>query len=99
MSFATEALYYVGQTVGVANLCPLFEQQYQYDLAAATLLGPSVCWLRQPQLLRSWVQTGYIVRMWTVETDEQLYAAREFGVQQVTVNDPAWALQQVGQLV
>src|SRR5699024_6027478 len=61
MSFSVEALRRVGQRVPAANLCLLFDQQAQPD-AAAVMLGPSVHWLRQQWLVRSWVNAGRTIR-------------------------------------
>jgi len=46
-------------------------------------------------VLRRWTDEGRMVRMWTVATNRQFEIARRLGVQQITVDDPQWALQRV----
>lgn len=104
MSFSLDALQQVAEVMPSSRLCPLFDTD---DLPAghmgtmqwsapAELLGPSAGWLiDHPSTLDAWTAAGRTVRMWTIETDEQLRVARDLGVQQVTVNDPQWALQRL----
>lgn len=105
MSFSLDALHRVAEVVPSSKLCPLFDADDLQSLgigtslwtAPAQLLGPSVGWLiDRPATLDSWTHVGRTVRMWTIETDEQLWTARHLGVQEVTVNDPQWALQRLG---
>ncbi|WBL19598.1 glycerophosphodiester phosphodiesterase [Citricoccus sp. NR2] len=104
MSFSRDSLRRVASLVPASMLCPLFEADDRDAVqigtstrgGAAGLLGPSVQWLfHHGSVLRSWTQAGRIVRMWTVLTDDELNQARTLGVQQVTVNDPEWALQRL----
>lgn len=108
MSFARTALNRLGTVVPSRYLCPLFlpGDGHQFTLGIATesgpmdLLGPSTAWLsRYESVLREWTGAGRTVRMWTIETELQLRFARQFGIQQVTVDDPAWALDRVPSLV
>lgn len=105
MSFSLEALHRVAEVVPSSKLCPLFVADDLPSLGIGTsswtapsqLLGPSAGWLSdRPAMLDSWTGGGRMVRMWTIETDEQLHIARRLGVQEVTVNDPQWALQRLG---
>lgn len=91
MSFSSAALRRVAAVVPSTRLCPLFDEN-SADVTATELIGPSVRWLTHLRALRSWLRTGHTVRMWTIETNDQLLAARQLGVQQITVNDPSWAL-------
>lgn len=104
MSFSRESLRRISAAVPATMLCPLFEADDRDAVkigattrgGAAGLLGPSVRWLFfHGSVLRSWTSGGRTVRMWTVQTDDELATARELGVQQVTVNDPAWALDHI----
>lgn len=105
MSFSRDALRRVAALVPPSRMCVLFDvhDRRARSLGArsqgddeAELLGPSVGWLTNHEsTLRSWTRAGRIVRMWTVATEQQLHAARMVGVQQITVNDPQWALQQL----
>ncbi|HIY85119.1 MAG TPA: hypothetical protein H9822_01555 [Candidatus Yaniella excrementavium] len=92
MSFSTAALGHVADDVPATWLCQLVGT-HDVDSRATGLIGPSVHWLTAPSAVDKWIQADRIVRMWTVETNEQLRAAARLGVQQVTVNDPSWALQ------
>lgn len=105
MSFSRAAIHRVAQTVPAAFLCPLFNAHDGHALAIgaadvdsgpAELLGPSTSWLaHHASVLRQWTDEGRTIRMWTVATDRQFETARQLGVQQLTVDDPAWALQRV----
>ena len=87
------------------RLCPLFDSFDAHALqigaadtttGPADLLGPSTGWLaHHASVLRSWTGAGRTVRMWTVATNRQFETARSLGIQQVTVDDPAWALERV----
>lgn len=92
MSFSSDALHRVSYSMPPSRLCALFDQDRMVT-TAADLEGPSVRWLDNCSSLRSWIRDGRLVRMWTIETYEQWHAARRLGVQQVTVNDPSWALR------
>ncbi|WP_029629244.1 glycerophosphodiester phosphodiesterase [Yaniella halotolerans] len=91
MSFSNEALRRVARAVPSTRLCQLIDS-HDVDINATGMIGPSVDWLTDHGALDAWNQTDRVVRMWTVETNEQLTAARRMGVRQITVNDPAWAL-------
>ena len=105
MSFSLNALDRVADAVPAARLCPLFDSFNAHALqigspettpGPADLLGPSTGWLaHHASLLRSWTEAGRTVRMWTVATNRQFTTARSLGIQQVTVDDPAWALERV----
>lgn len=92
MSFSSDALRRVACLIPPSRLCALFDEDSE-DFVDAELVGPSVRWLADAGSLHTWIRAGLMVRMWAVETDSQLHAARRLGVQQVTVNDPSWALQ------
>lgn len=105
MSFSLNALQRVAEAVPVQRLCSLFDSFDAHALqigsphiapGPAQLLGPSTGWLaHHTSILRSWTASGRTVRMWTVATDRQLETARTLGIQQVTVDNPAWALDRV----
>ena len=105
MSFSRPAIDRVAQTVPAPYLCPLFNAHDGHALqigaadvesGPAELLGPSTSWLaHHASVLRQWTNEGRTIRMWTVATDRQFDTARQLGVQQLTVDDPAWALQRV----
>lgn len=102
MSFSLTALALVASAIPAARLCPLFNTKNRAALQIGTqhwhgpdqLLGPSVGWLsRYEPVVKSWLAAGRTLRMWTVETEQQLRRIQRLGIQEVTVNDPAWALQ------
>lgn len=105
MSFSRSAVDRVADVVPTSNLCPLFNaydgQALQIGATEPTsgpaeLLGPSTSWLaHHASVLRRWTDEGRMVRMWTVATNRQFEIARRLGIQQVTVDDPQWALQRV----
>ena len=105
MSFSLNALDRVADAVPATRLCSLFDvfdaHALQIGLPETTtgpaqLLGPSTGWLaHHASLLRSWTEAGRTVRMWTVAANRQFETARRLGIQQVTVDDPAWALERV----
>ena len=106
MSFSRRAVEHLAQTVPARYVCPLFHAHDGHALqlgaspapstGPAELLGPSTSWLaHHASVLRRWTREGRTVRMWTVATDRQFQTARELGVQQVTVDDPQWALHKV----
>lgn len=94
MSFSHVALGRVASAAPALTVCALFKSNDRRT-SWATLLGPSVRWLAKPRWVRSQLRAGHTLRMWTVETTQQLLAARKLGVQEVTVNDPEWALRQL----
>ena len=52
--------------------------------------GPSVAYLRaHPDKVRRWVAAGTLVRVWTVDTAEDLQLCQDLGVAEVTTNRPA----------
>jgi glycerophosphoryl diester phosphodiesterase len=52
--------------------------------------GPWVEWLRQePDRVGAWIARGSLVRVWTVDTLDDLDACLAIGVQQITSNRPA----------
>lgn len=102
MSFSLKALAVVETAVPAARLCPLFSTKNREALQIGKpswhgpdqLLGPSVGWVsRYESVVKSWLAAGRTLRIWTVETEQQLRRIQRLGIQQVTVNDPAWALQ------
>src|SRR5699024_2865123 len=102
MSFSLKALAVVETAVAAARLCPLFSTKNREALQIGKpswhgpdqLLGPSVGWVsRYESVVKSWLAAGRTLRIWTVETEQQLRRIQRLGIQQVTVNDPAWALQ------
>lgn len=106
MSFSRRAVDRVAETVPAAYLCPLFNVHdgqalhiggtHQASSGPTDLLGPSTGWLaHHATVLRRWTDEGRTVRMWTVATDRQFATARELGVQQITVDNPQWALHRV----
>ncbi|GAA4479292.1 hypothetical protein GCM10023190_22070 [Enteractinococcus fodinae] len=106
MSFSRRAVDRVAETVPAPYLCPLFNAHdvqalhiggpHEVSSGPADLLGPSTSWLaHHPSVLRRWTDEGRTVRMWTVATDRQFATARQLGVQQITVDNPQWALHRV----
>lgn len=102
MSFSSEAISRVAETVPARYICPLFtshdghDRQIGESSAPAELLGPSAGWLaRHASALCRWIAEGRTVRMWTIATDRQFDTAQALGIQQITVDDPQWALQRV----
>lgn len=106
MSFSRRAIDRVAETVPATYLCPLFNAhdghalhiggRHQGSSGPADLLGPSTGWLaHHAAVLRRWTDEGRTVRMWTVATDRQFATARRLGVQQITVDNPQWALHRV----
>src|SRR5699024_12753596 len=100
MSFSLTALALVASAIPAARLCPLFSTKNRAALQIGTqhwhgpdqLLGPSVGWLsRYEPVVKSWLAAGRTLRMWTVETAQQLRRIQRLGIQAVTVNDPARA--------
>ncbi len=106
MSFSLTALDLVASDIPDARLCPLFSTKNRGALQIGEpgwhgpdqLLGPSVGWLsRYEAVVKSWLAAGRTLRMWTIETEQQLRRIQRLGIQQVTVNDPVWALQYLNQ--
>ena len=106
MSFSRRAVDRVAETVPAPYVCPLFNSHDGHALqignaagassTPAALLGPSTGWLaHHASVLRRWTDEGRTVRMWTVATDRQFETAQTLGIQQVTVDDPQWALHRV----
>jgi glycerophosphoryl diester phosphodiesterase len=59
--------------------------------------GPSVAYLRaHPEKVRRWVAAGTLVRVWTVDTAEDLALCQEIAVPEVTTNRPAEILALLG---
>ena len=108
MSFSHVALQRVSDAVPDGRLCPLFDSfdatglqigSPQATPGPSALLGPSTGWLaHHASVLRQWTTAGRTVRMWTVATDRQFETARQLGIQQVTVDDPVWALERATSL-
>lgn len=107
MSFSPATIDRLAETVPAQYVCPLFTTHdgralqigdtTQFSSAVpAELLGPSTGWLaHHVSTLQRWAEQGRTVRMWTIATNLQLTTARDLGVQQITVDDPQWALHQV----
>lgn len=106
MSFSSRAVERIAQTVPAPYVCPLFNAHDAHALhiggptevssVPVQLLGPSTSWLaHHATVLRRWTDEGRTVRMWTVATDRQFETARRLGIQQMTVDDPQWALHRV----
>lgn len=60
------------------------------DDGVAHLAGPGIGYLRtHPDRARMWLRAGRQFRVWTVDTTEDFEYCREFGVAEVTTNEPA----------
>src|SRR5699024_12391023 len=106
MARARRACGRVAETVAAPYVCPLLSSHGGRALqignapgassAPAAPLGPSTGWLaHHASVLRRWTDEGRTVRIWTVTTDRQFETAQTLGIQQVTVDDPQWALHRV----
>jgi glycerophosphoryl diester phosphodiesterase len=52
--------------------------------------GPAVAWVkRDPERVRRWLDHGSVVRVWTVDTVEDLEFCLDLGVREITTNRPA----------
>ncbi len=63
------------------------------DHGAAGLAGPGIDYVREhPRTVRRWLDAGRRVRVWTVDSDEDVALCRDLGVQEITTNRPAKVL-------
>lgn len=104
MSFHPDAVKQLGAQIPAAHLCQLLEVvqladareeltmaegERLIDDAEAHLAGPGVEYLRtHPEYAARWVAAGRVLRVWTVDTAEDLALCLEAGVSQVTSNRP-----------
>lgn len=66
------------------------------DAAAVGGVGPSVAYLRaHPDHVAAWHGRGVVVRVWTVDTLDDLEACRQARVDEVTTNEPAAMLSAI----
>lgn len=71
----------------VGSLGALFARGSSWDDLG---VGPSVAFVRaHPERVRAWAQEGRLVRVWTVDTAEELSLCRAVGAHEVTTNVPA----------
>lgn len=101
MSFHPTAVKYLARHIPAGQLCQLLEhEQMQQCPAAATgeelldqgvaqLAGPGVGYLRaHPDNAARWVAAGRVLRVWTVDTTEDLQLCLTNAVAEVTSNTP-----------
>ncbi|WP_113716519.1 glycerophosphodiester phosphodiesterase [Arthrobacter dokdonensis] len=103
MSFHPEAVKYLSGHVPAAMLCQLLQYaetgagrellangEALLDDGAAHLAGPGVAYLRaNPGNAARWLAAGRTLRVWTVDTAEDLQLCLDAGVAEVTTNRPA----------
>ncbi|MEO5779745.1 MAG: glycerophosphodiester phosphodiesterase family protein [Arthrobacter oryzae] len=59
----------------------------------AGLAGPGIDYVRQhSRIIRRWLDAGRRVRVWTVDSDEDVALCRDLGCQELTTNRPARVL-------
>jgi len=60
------------------------------DDGVAQLAGPGVDYLRaHPDRAKQWLRAGRRFRVWTVDSADDFHYCRDFGVSEVTTNEPA----------
>ncbi len=102
MSFHPEAVAYLAEQVPAEQLCQLLEVaaapatdavaagEKLLDDGVAHLAGPGVGYVRaNPDNVARWVAAGRVLRVWTVDTAEDLQLCLAHEVTQVTSNVPA----------
>ncbi len=63
------------------------------DHGDAGLAGPGIDYVREhPRTVRRWLDAGRRVRVWTVDSDEDVALCRDLGLQEITTNWPARVL-------
>ncbi|WP_309070067.1 glycerophosphodiester phosphodiesterase family protein [Arthrobacter sp.] len=63
---------------------------------AVGIAGPGIEYVRaHPERVKRWLAAGLRVRVWTVDTDDDVDFLRELGVQEITTNRPAHVLRRL----
>lgn len=64
---------------------------------AVGIAGPGIEYVRaHPERVTGWLAAGLRVRVWTVDTDDDVDFLRGLGVQEITTNRPARVLRRLG---
>jgi glycerophosphoryl diester phosphodiesterase len=66
------------------------------DARMAGLAGPGIDYVREhPDTVRRWLDSGRRLRVWTVDSAEDVALCQELGIHEITTNVPARVLSQL----
>ena len=66
--------------------------------AGVGLAGPGIDYVREnTATIQRWLQAGRRLRVWTVDSEEDVALCQELGIQEITTNMPARVLNQLSE--